>query len=433
MKTLILIIAASALCQAQSLSLTEAYQEALTHSPQLQKAKSVHEEASWKRVESYSGYLPTLGASATYLTDKRYLLTDVLLPGSPTAITIPGIVPTSNFMLTAQLPLFDGFASTNRYRSAKTMEDSAEQNLSWTQFQLQRQIILQYYKALAAQTLEDVANQNVKTLEDHLKDVNLFKKAGMFTNYDVLRVDVQVSEAKSELLNSADNSVLSRAKLAELLGNDSENRVIKGALPILNADEIKSVDLTTINDRKDINSLADQASAMGYLESAAGSYLIPKISLFGQYQYYNNLNDNISDKDAYREAYQIGINLNWNIFDGAVSMARSKQSIEQKYQAEKSLRVAQLKARQDIELWKRKFVYFCSVYRSRVSDVEKSTESVRLAREGRKVGARTNSELLDAETELFRARAGVVNAQLGAIEALVNLELATGKEIHHFN
>ncbi len=93
-----------------------------------------------------------------------------------------------------------------------------------TQFQLQRQIILQYYKALAAQTLEDVANQNVKTLEDHLKDVNLFKKAGMFTNYDVLRVDVQVSEAKSELLNSVDNSVLSRAKLAEHLGNDSERR-----------------------------------------------------------------------------------------------------------------------------------------------------------------------------------------------------------------
>lgn len=355
------------------------------------------------------------------------------MPGIPGTLSIPAIVPTSNLMLTLQLPLFDGFASTNRYRSARTMEESAEQNLNWAQFQLQRQIILQYYKALAAQTLTDVANQNVKTLEDHLKDVNLFKKAGVFTNYDVLRVDVQVSEAKSELLNSIDNSEMSRAKLAELLGHDSETRDIKGNLPVLSADEIKSVDLTNINDRKDIASLAGQVTGLGYLEAASGSYLIPKISLFGQYQYYNNINDKMSDSDAFREAYQIGINLNWNIFDGAVSMARSKQSIEQKYQAEKSLRMAQLRAKQDIELWKRKFVYFCSVYKSRLSDVEKSTESVRLAREGRKVGARTNTELLDAETELFRARAGVVNAQLGAIEALVNLELATGKEIHKFN
>jgi outer membrane protein TolC len=80
----------------------------------------------------------------------------------------------------------------------------------------------------------------------------------------------------------------------------------------------------------------------------------------------------------------------------------------------------------------RKFTYFCSVFKSRQSDVQKSEESVRLAREGRKVGARTNTDLLDAEADLYRSQAGAVTAQLGAIEALINLELSTGQALYHF-
>lgn len=437
MKTLIFILNLGLLSYAEttktSLSLKEALQEGTSGSLQLQKINSQKEEASWKRVEATSGYLPQISASASYLTDKKYLLTDVQLAGSANTVSIPAIVPTTNMLLTLNYPLFDGFASTNRYQSAKLGEQSAEQEFDWAQFQTQKQITLQYYKTLASQTLEEVANQNIKTLEDHLKDVNLFKKAGVFTNYDVLRVEVQVSEARSELLNSIDNTAINKNKLADLLGKESETRDLDGKLPSLSPDLIKKIDLNDLSTRKDLSSLASKTESITYLTDANSKYLIPKLSFFGQYQYYNNINDKFSDSNAFREAYQLGLNLTWNLFDGAVSMAKSKQSLEQKYQAEKTLRMAQIKSKQDIELWKRKFLYFCSVYQSRLNDVQKTTESVRLAREGRKVGARTNTDLLDAETELFRAKAGVVNAQVGAIEALINLELATGKNIYQFN
>ncbi|MNL23369.1 Outer membrane efflux protein [compost metagenome] len=123
----------------------------------------------------------------------------------------------------------------------------------------------------------------------------------------------------------------------------------------------------------------------------------------------------------------MGLSLTWNIFDGMTSISRSKQSVEQRYQVEKNLYQAELKAKRDFDLWKRKFIYFCAVYESRLSDVTKSQESVRLSREGQRLGSRTNTDVLDAEAELYRARAGVVNAQMGAIEALANLELSTGQ------
>ncbi len=416
---------------AADLTLGQALQEAGGSSLTIQKAKSVYEENSWKKVESYAGFLPSLNASASYLTMHRYLLTDINLGSGTTSIQ--AIVPTSNFYLTATLPIFDGFSSTNRYLSARYFESSAQKDFDWTRFQVEREVTLQYYKALGARTLKDVAEQNLKTLEDHLQDVNLFKKAGVSTNYDVLRVEVQVSEAKSELMNSADNVEISRNKLGEILGHETEARELKGDLPFLSPELVKGLELKTVAERKDLQAAQDRLMAYGKMESGAASYLVPRINLVGQYQYYNNITDGFQDRDKYREAYQVGVNLTWNLFDGMTSIAKSKQSVEQRVQVEKVTQMALIKAKQDLEYWSRKYVYFCSVSRSRVNDVAKASESVRLAKEGRKVGARTNTDLLDAEAELFRAKAGLVNAQIGAVEALVNLELATGQSLHRFN
>ena len=46
-----------------------------------------------------------------------------------------------------------------------------------------------------------------------------------------------------------------------------------------------------------------------------------------------------------------------------------------------------------------------------------------------RAGTRTSSETLDAELDLFRARAGVVNAQVNASEAQIRLELALGRRL----
>ncbi|MBC7465092.1 MAG: TolC family protein [Bdellovibrio sp.] len=414
-----------------AISLTEAVSEARRQSPKLQRSGSMAEEASWKKVEAYSGFLPSVNLSTTYLTSYRYALTDITLGGSP--VSVPQVVPTSNVAITATLPLFDGFASTNRLLSANSFSEAAKQDYSWTQFQVDREVTLQFYKTLGALILKDVANQNVKTLQDHLNDVSLFKKAGLSTHYDVLRVEVQVSEAQTELLNSVDNIEINRNRLSELFGKDTDVRELSGSLPVLSPELIKSIDVNNLKGRTDLQALENRTEGFRQNESSMERYWVPRINAFGQYQYYNNLNDRFDDRERYREAYQIGVQLNWNLFDGMISIAKSKQSIEQKYQAEKALRIAQIRAQQDASFWKRKYIYFCSVYQSRTADVKKSTESLRLAKEGRRVGARTNTDLLDTETELFRAQAAVINAQVGAVEALINLELATGQKLYTFN
>ncbi|HEY1079766.1 MAG TPA: TolC family protein, partial [Bdellovibrio sp.] len=337
--------------QAQGLNLKEAVEEALGHSPKIQKADSQYREASWKTTESYSGFLPTLSANASYLFDKRYALVDINLGGAPASI--PQVIPSSNLYLNAQWSLFDGFSSTNRYLSANSFEQSAKEEANWAKFQVEREVSLLFYKAVAAIQLKQVAEQNVRTLEDHLKDVRLFKKVGSSTNYDVLRVEVQMSEAQSELLNAIDNVEITRARLSEALGLDNDVSEVQGDLPKLKAALATQVKEFSATQRPDLEALRKKSEGFSYQENSAERFWVPRIALVGQYQYYNNRNDRFDDYDNYRDAYQYGLTLTWNLFDGMTSIAKSKQSIEQRYQAEKSLRQAELKAQRDFEFWKR--------------------------------------------------------------------------------
>ncbi|RZA05901.1 MAG: TolC family protein [Proteobacteria bacterium] len=413
---------------AAEITLPEALDLASAQSPGLQRAASVESETRWRKVEAFSTYLPSLTLGGTYLAAKKYLVTDVVIGNSPAPVGIPAIVPTTSATLTAQYPLFEGFAGTLRYGAAKAEERAATNELTWAKFETSRQVALQFYRSLASETLKDVADQNVKLLEDHLREVSAFKKAGVSTNYDVLQVDVQVTEARSEAMNALDNVTISKGRLAELLG-ETEARDPKGKLPELSPELIKNVALDSGRSRPDLVALGDRVQALETSATASSRHWVPRLNLFATYNYYNNRNDSLTDFERFRNAYQAGVTLNWNIFDGFTSTARSKQAEERHVQLETSLRATQLKAHTDFDVWKRKYLYNLSVYRSRLGNIDKAKEAVRLAREGRKAGVRTSFDLLNAETDLYRAQAGAINAQLGSIEALVNLELATGQTL----
>jgi len=412
---------------AQSLTLEQAV-AGFDRSPKVERAASQTEEASWKRVETMSGFLPKVQANASRILDDKLVYVDI--PFGGTVMSIPQIIPRTTYSLGVDWTLFDGFANIQRFQGAQSLETAAQKDLEWTKFQGERDVVLLFYRALAAQTLKDVAESNLKTLSDHLNDVRLFKQAGAGTKFDVLRVEVQESEAKSEVLNQTDNVTVSMLRLGEQLGQDLSNAKLQGQLPVLGPELVQNLKYDEVK-RGDLEAMKARVLVAEKNSSASNKYWIPRVSLAGQYMQYNNLTDDLTGT-GFRGAYSAAINLQWNLYDGGISMARDRQAVEQKVQAERSLAITKQKAADDFEYWRRRYLYNASLYQARVSDVEKSTESVRLAKEGRRVGTRTNTDLLDAEAELFRARAGLVNSQIGAIEALINLEVATGQKLYSF-
>lgn len=382
-------------------------------SPRMQKSNSEVNEADWKKAQSFESVLPTLyGRANHYFSQKYYFLN-----------------PNTTYALGFQLPLFDGFANYKRLSSASHFSNGAIKNHEWNQFLGEREVILQFFKSIATKSLKAVAEKNLKALNDHLDDVNLFKKTGISTKFDVLKVEAQKSEAESELLNANDNVENSKARLYELLGQNNQIE-IQGSLPILDKNLINTEENTL--QRSDLQSLEEKYQGLADQSSAEARYLFPKISFFGEYMKYNQTSKSLSINDSFKNGYNIGMNLTWTFFDGFKSIAKDQIAFEQKIQTLKTLEMAKIKATNDASFWKRKFIYYVDTFKARLADIQRANESVRLAKEGRKVGTRTNTDLLDAEAELFRAEAASINAQLSSIEALINYEIATGKQIYQF-
>lgn len=416
-----------------ALNLDEAISEGLSHSPDIQRAEAALDETHWKKNEVFgAGFLPKISASAVHYFDvTKYEMTDLVFAGQE--VSFPGIFPNNQFTLSATLPIFDGLANVYHSEAASLDESASEQDLSRLRFTLTERIRLAFYQALAAAALRDVAVENVKTLEDHLKMVQIQRRGGTATQYDTLRVEVQLNEARSDEDDAEDAMLQTRKALIRLMGLAGDDRALTGRLPAPDANLVRGLELTdqTPPDRGDLRALELREEAADKERKAGNSWLIPSISAGGQFIYYDLLlyDNAIIDNHNYQTAYNLGIFLTWNLFDGGVSYSRSREIAARQVEAEKASEAARIQVPNDFIYWKKRYLSNTDHYKSKQLDVSRSEESVRLAEDEARAGTRTSTEVLDAELDLFRSRAGVVNAQVNAAESLINLELALGRTI----
>ncbi len=412
------------------LHLEQAIAEGQEKSPTIQRVRAAFDESYWKKTETLgTGFLPKLSANANYFFDTKYQVITVPLEGQ--TVSFPSIYPTTLLSFNVMIPIFDGLANVYRLQSASLTEEASKNELSRSEFQLEQNIKSAFYQALGAKLIEEVYQQNVKTLEDHLTQAEILKHGGAATNYDVLRVQVQLNAARSDLLDAKDNVEITRRKLTLLLGLEkTDDRVLDGSLPVPQTTLVQDLQFDpNLSSRTDLKALALRAEASDKIANAQSTWLVPSISIGGEYDFYNNLNTSISDTNSFQGAYNFGVFLKWNLFDGGASYARSRQASYQKIQADKTEEEIKLQAPYDFDTWKRRYLSNVFRYEAKSLDVKRSQESVRLAREEEKAGSRTSTEVLDAELDLFQAKAGVVNSQIHSAEALINLELTLGRRI----
>lgn len=409
------------------LTLNQALTEGIENNPTLKVSKAALEEARAKKRETFGTFLPRVDLMANHAFDLKYQVIQI----SPTSI-FESTYPKTTYEAQATLNLFDGFRSSYSYSGSKANAEAADLELSHTLMSTENNIRLKFYQALGAQVLAQVAEANVKTLSDHLKRAQDLLRQGEFTKVDVLKVQVQLEQAIPEKLAAADNVYLTRKALSEAMGIEGDERPLLESLPVPNAERIKNLDASAESlskGRLDLLALQKRVESSDDFYKASRSIWLPKVNLMADYQYYNNLNYSLSDSNKYKNAYALGVNFVWNLFDGGSSYARQEGSYYQKIQLEQKAKKMAMSGSNEVEFWKRHYLNSVVLYSAKLRSVDASSESVRIYQNGLKAGTRTNSDLLDAELDLDRSKAGVVKAQVDAMEAILNLELAMGRRI----
>jgi outer membrane protein TolC len=416
---------------AAPLSLGQAQSQAAELNPSLKKLDAQARAAEAKPAADLAAYLPHVGLDAQHLLDARYGDMEVVFGG---VITFPAAFPQDTLTLDARWTLFDGLRGWRQRQGDVAEAQAARLELSHAAFRLRQEVAMRFYKALAAQQLADVAQQNVATLEEHLRLAQATEDSGSATPFDVLRVSAQHEEAVAGALQAQDQAGLARLDLGQAMGLSADARSLDGSLPVPRAGDVADGLAPDLASRQDLQALALRREAQDRRAQATLASWAPQLYLFAERQYYhygefNPLilpTNDASGRMSFGDMYMEGVGLSWDLFNGGADLSRRAEAVAQAQAAEQGLAAAQLAAGREFDSWKRRFHDSTRLYEARLRVLEECQESVRLAQLGLKAGTRTNSELLDAELDLFRARAGLVQAQSDAAEAKLSIELLQG-------
>ncbi len=428
MKKLMLFSLLAISMNAHALSFEQAVNAASENSHDLKILRLESESATWGERKAWGAYLPKLDMEGRHLFNERY--EEIEVPFGGETVIMPAIQPYTALGFTASLNLFNGFQSTNQLNAAQLERQAAEFRLKRAFDQKHAEIRTLFYRALGSQILVHVADQNIETLQSHLNDVNVRIRSGVSTRYDSLRVEVQLEDARTEKIAAEGSVVVSRAKLFEALGIPDDGKALEGQLP----DDFTKIDISKVElqteARTDRLALIANRDRMMHLSSASKAHWMPDVSLFANYEWYNNINHSISESDErFKSAYGLGVKFSWNLFDGGVAYADQRQAALASQVAQENLSKFDQGVPVALEEAKRRFSYDVINYNAKLSSIRKAEEAVRLARGGLRAGTRTNTEILDTVVDLNRARAAAVKSQVDAIEALGQLELSVGHSL----
>ncbi|KAM3111692.1 TolC family protein, partial [Phormidesmis sp. 146-33] len=263
----------------------------------------------------------------------------------------------------------------------------------------------------------------VRNAEISLRDTQAQERAGLGTRFDVLRSRVQLANAQQQLTNSIATQAVRRRQLAQRI-SIAESVNLSAADPVTTAGtwplSIEDSIVLAYKNRAELEQQLVQREVSEQQRKAALSALGPTVSVSAQY----NLLDIFEQPVRAADGYSIGLQARWSLYDGGAAVARARQQEKNKEIAEARFAQNRNTVRFQVEQ------AFSTLQSNRINITTAGTalnearESLRLARLRFQAGVGTQTEVINAETDLTRAEGSLVSAILGYNRSLAQLQRA---------
>ncbi|WP_424103471.1 TolC family protein [Moorena producens] len=344
---------------------------------------------------------------------------------APPEFRTPDPVPTAGF--TAALRL-DYNLYTGGQRPAQVR--LAEEQLNLQQLEVERlseeirlQVTLAYYNLQEADARVEISQAAVTESAQILRDTELLEQAGLGTRFEVLQQQVELANDSQGLTNALSDQRIARRQLAELL-NLSQSAEITAADPIEIAGSwdlsLEQSLILSYKNRSELEQQLVQRKINKEQRTIALAAVRPQLSVFGQI----DLADNLDDVVGFGDGYSVGATFQWNFFDGGAAMARAKQEDIDVALAESSFANQRDQIRFEIEQAYSQLNSNEESIETASFALEVAEESLRLARLRFQAGVGTQTDVINQQTALTRARINQLTAILGYNRALANLQRA---------
>jgi outer membrane protein len=434
---LIIINQMSAQQNVQPLRLTDCIAQALGQNPSIQISEAKVQAAEARSSEAMTGLLPQLklsGRAAKLSEVDPYSISLQTPIFSFSKEIFPSITENYSLKLTLQQPLFTGFKLLKSREMAALNADAMREDLTKDQRDLVLNVKTSYWNLFRAYKIEEVIRQSVEQMSEHLKDVKNLAKQGLATDADVMKVQVQCSDVKVKHIEARNAIHLASMALNSILGNSLDLSVIPADTP----EVFQGSDMTVLQDdlqllqkrardrRPELKSMQlrrDRSSA-GVTAAKGGWY--PQIFLNANYDYSKPNQRIIPPKFQWNGTWDVGVSLQWNIWDWLATHYQTVQAQADLRQTEAGM--AQLNDAVTLDVAQQYFNAQTAKEKAEVTfeGAQQAQESYRMTSEKYKNGLTSNTEMLDAEISLLQAKLTHTQAVVDCTLALARLKRAVG-------
>jgi outer membrane protein TolC len=286
-----------------------------------------------------------------------------------------------------------------------------------------------YYNLQDADGQVAIRQASVRNAQQSLRDAEALERAGVGTRFAVLQAQANLANEQQQLANARRDQRIRQRQLSEQL-NVSQSSNLTAGDPVEQAGSWRlSLEDSIVQAFKNRAELEQQLVQRDLSKQQRRSILagrLPQLSVGGSY---NVLGQNSGNPDPFvargwADGYAIQANLTWSIFDGGAANARVKQRDADIAIAESRFDQTRNQVRREVEQ-----AYFgleSSFENIETSEagVLQSREALRLARLRFQAGVGTQTDVIQAETDLTRAERNRLLAIIGYNRSLSSLQRA---------
>jgi len=393
----------------EKLTLEQALKIALERNFEIQTAKERIEKQSGVRIEARSRRLPSLdltGSASQTDPDKLPSFGGQSF-GSEYAWAID---------LQISQQIYSGGRNSALHERARILEEAARLDLQAVINDVLLRAREKFLSVLVGREQLRVQELNLKLLEEELGSEKNRFDAGTVSQFNVLRAEVALANARTPLIKAREDLKLSHQELRQILGIEyQENEKTENSLEVDGELRFTPVEMdlpaslsTAQLSRPELKRLALEVKANNALVSAAKADYLPSLSIYGGWgvekvPFTNDFDDN-------QRGWVGGVRSSWNLFDSFGTTARVNQARSDRALTRLSERETKLAV--DTEV-RRSFALLVEA-KERVQATRKvvtqAEESLRLVKARVDAGSAIQLEVLDSQVALLDARKNEIEA-----------------------
>lgn len=410
-----------------SVTLADALTRALRVQPATVQARGNARNASAQQRTAYGAFLPSV--SATSSANQSYSegrarvdpVTSQLVSGDRSNKSL-------SMGLNASLDLWTGLRRGADIAAANATDRSADAGLVSARFQVTQLTTAAYLDALAAQQTVEVRIASVRRAKEQLKVSVAKLRAGSATRSDSLRSEVNLGNARIQLINAEIQQATAEGSLGRLIGADGRVAAVDDSAYVT----LSAIDTTGVRAEARAQSpqvLAAEASAAVARAQVRAAYAAysPSLTLSGSYNFSGSSED-FRDNPLYNQR-SVSLGLTWPLFNrfqreqtvatrhsGADLAEAQAEDAHRQVDAGVTQRLAELAAASiRIEITR--------------SSVQAAREDIRVINERYRLGAATIVDLLTSQESLTQAEVDAVNARFDYLRAKAQIEALIGRDL----